>query len=143
MALFSERGRERPLTVFGEKTSFDGVLKFSEGLEIAGKFNGTIKSTGDLRIRKSAVCTVDSITAASIIVEGAVTGKMRAEEKIEMRSGSSVRGNIATSAIKIADNVSFEGNVQMLKGNANVDIFLERGDVLKDKLKSGEQQAGV
>ena len=139
MPLFSENEQERGFTVLGENTFFDGALKFTEELDIAGKFNGKIDATGHLHIRKTASCTVSHITAASIIVEGNVEGNMRAEDRIEMRSGSSVKGDIAASAIKIADNVSFEGNVEMLKGTKDVDIFLERPDVLKAKLKSGEQ----
>ncbi len=138
MALFSEKERERGFTVLGENTFFNGVLKFSEELDIAGKFSGRIDATGALHIRKTSVCNVDSISASSIIVEGSVTGNMRAEDKIEMRTGSSVRGNIAASAIKIADDVSFEGNVEMLKSKNDVDIFLMRPDVLKAKLMGGE-----
>ena len=139
MALFSEKERESAFTILGENTLFDGNLKFSQELAIAGKFKGKIDATGFLHIRKSAACNVDHIAAASILVEGKVDGNLRAEDRIEMRTGCSVRGNVAAAAIKIADNVSFEGNVEMLKGKSDTDIFLMRGDVLKAKLM-GESQ---
>ena len=134
MALFSEKGRESAFTILGENTFFDGELKFSQELDIAGKFSGKIDATGDLHIRKSASCNVDHIAAASIIIEGKVTGNLRAEDRIELRTGCTVHGDVSASAIKIADNVSFEGNVEMVKGKNDADIFLMRGDVLKAKL---------
>ena len=134
MALFSEKQRNSAFTILGENTLFNGTLKFSQELAIAGKFRGKIDATGDLHIRKSAACNVNYIVAETIIVEGRVDGNLRAEDRVEMRSGCSVRGDVSASAIKIADNVSFEGNVEMLKDKSDTDIFLMRGDMLKAKL---------
>ena len=39
---------EKNYTVFGEETEFYGVLKFTDNLEIAGTFEGTIDATGNL-----------------------------------------------------------------------------------------------
>ena len=142
MALFSEKESESAFTILGENTLFDGSLKFSQELAIAGNFKGKIDATGFLHIRKSAACDVDHIAAESIIVEGKVDGNLRAEGRVEMRSGCSVRGDVAASAIKIDDNVSFEGNVEMIKGKSDADIFLMRGDVLKAKLM-GESELGA
>ncbi len=139
MALFSDKEPDKAYTILGEKTFFQGVLKFSDELEIAGKFNGSIQSTGALHIRKTSVCSVDYIQAASIIVDGTVTGNMYAGDKIEMRTGSSVYGNVAASSLKIADDVSFEGNVEMLKSKNDMDIFLMRPDVLKNQLRGGDR----
>lgn len=135
MALFSDKDQGKACTILGEKTFFQGVLKFSDELEIAGKFNGSIKATGALHIRKTSVCSVDYIEAASIIVDGTVSGNMYAGDRIEMRNGSSVCGNISASCLKIADDVSFEGTVEMLKSRGDMDIFLMRPDVLKNQLR--------
>ncbi len=135
MARFSERERERDVTVFGEETRFEGVLRFTEELHIAGTFDGTIDAQGTLVVKKGAVCKADYIKAASIIVEGSVTGDVTAGDRIEMRSGSSVRGNITASRLKIADGVSFEGSVEMIRSTGKIDVFAGRGEVLKDSLR--------
>jgi cytoskeletal protein CcmA (bactofilin family) len=129
-----EEERERIVTVFGEKTKFRGTLRFTEELHIAGSFDGTIDAQGALVVKKGAACRADFIKAASIVVDGSVSGDMTAGDRIEMRSGSSVRGNLTTSRLRIADGVSFEGNVEMIRSNPDIDLFSTRPELLKDQL---------
>lgn len=140
MARFLDKEKERSVTVFGKNTTFHGVLKFSEELQIAGKFEGSIESDGELVIKKGSSCTVDHIRAKSITVEGAVSGDINAGDRLEMKSGSSVKGNISAARLRIADGVSFEGSVEMVSSNEPVDIFTMRSDLLKARLQPGEQE---
>lgn len=114
---------KKNITVLGQETEFDGVIEFTDNLVITGKFNGTIKATGDLEIEKTGVCRVDSIDANSIVISGSVTGNMQAPERVEMCAGSNVTGDVTTSHIRIADNVAFEGQVTMLDSVPDVDLF--------------------
>lgn len=137
MARYKEKERERDVTVLGEKTRFSGVLSFTEELHIAGKFDGTIDAKGSLTVKKGAICTVDFVRAASIIVEGRITGDLAAADRVEMRSGSSVSGNVTTSRLRIADKVDFEGSVEMIRSDtAGFDIFSHRSESLKKHLAS-------
>lgn len=138
MARYTEKEKERDITVFGEKTKFNGVLRFTEELHIAGTFDGTIDAQGALVIKKGAVCRADYIKAASIVLEGAVQGDLTAGDRIEMRSGSSVRGNITASRLRIAEGVSFEGSVEMIRTNSDIDLFSTRSDVLKNQIRIAE-----
>ena len=135
MARYKEKEIEKDITVFGKKTRFNGVLSFSEELHIAGRFDGTIDAVGALVIKKNASCIADYIKAASIIVEGSVQGDLTAGDRIEMRTGSSVRGNLSTSRLRIADGVSFEGQVEMILTHTDHDLFSTRPEVLKDQLR--------
>ena len=116
---------KRNITVFGEETEFDGVLEFSDRLVITGKFSGKINApSGDLEIAKNAACKVSTIDANSIIVAGGdVQGDMNAAECVEICSGSKVTGNITTARIRIANNVEFSGDVNMLEKEPDVDLF--------------------
>ena len=115
---------KKNITVFGEETEFEGVLEFKDRLVITGKFSGKINApAGDLEIDKNAVCKVDKIDANSIIVSGDVTGDMNAAERVEICSGSKVSGNITTARIRIANNVEFSGDVNMLEKEPEVDLF--------------------
>jgi cytoskeletal protein CcmA (bactofilin family) len=134
MSRNNEEDKERSITVFGEKTKFHGVLRFTEELHIAGVFDGTIDAQGALVVKKGATCTANYIKAASIIVEGKIQGDMTAGDRIEMRSGSSVQGNITASRLRIADGVAFEGSVDMIRPNADIDLFSTRPEVLKSQL---------
>ena len=74
-----ENGK-RNFTVLGSETEFEGVLEFTDDLKICGRFNGTISAEGNLEIDKAAVCSVDTMSANSIIISGTVTGNIEAKE---------------------------------------------------------------
>lgn len=115
---------KKNITVFGEETEFDGVLEFKDRLVITGKFNGKINApTGELEIAKDATCNVDNIDVNSIVISGNVNGNMNASERVEICSGSVVNGNVTTARIRIANNVEFSGEVNMLDKEPEVDLF--------------------
>ena len=121
-------------TIFGQETEFEGNLTFSDSLVITGKFNGNINATGDLEIEKSAVCNVDKMTAATVVVSGRVNGNIEASKSVELCKGSKVKGDITTPELRIADNVEFEGSVNMLDEIPNTDIFSISSDEYKKSL---------
>lgn len=129
--------KEKKLTVLGKETVFDGFLKFTEDLHIQGIFSGAIDAQGFLLIGKGAVCKTQYIRAASIVIEGTVYGSLTAADKIEIKTGSIVHGDVRAARIKIADGVSFEGAVHMIRDNAGIDanLFSMHPDQLKQKLR--------
>ncbi len=126
--------QKKNLTVLGSETEFDGKLSFTDTLVITGKFHGTIQSTGELEIEKSAVCDVDSITSNSIVVSGKVSGNLYAKDRIEMCSGSIVSGDIETARLRIADNVDFDGSVKMLDNVPTENLFTSASEEFKKSL---------
>ncbi len=135
MARFSEKEKERNVTVFGEKTKFNGTLRFTDELHIEGSFTGTIDAQGALVLKKGSTCQADFVRAASIVIEGSVQGDLTAGDRIEMKTGSSVRGNITASKLRIADGVSFEGSVEMIRSGSDIDLFSTRSDTLKSQIR--------
>jgi hypothetical protein len=103
----------RNVTVLGKETVFDGVLKFSDDLYIEGKFTGAIDARGSLYIAKGAVCEVQYIKAATVIVEGVVRGAITAVGDVELKPYASVTGDIVANRLKIADNVLFNGAIHI------------------------------
>jgi len=117
--------KDKNLTVLGKETSFNGLMKFNDALHIEGSFTGAIDAKGFLYIGKNATCNVEYIKAASIVVEGSVKGPMTAVGDVELKSHSTVIGNIVAKRLKIADDVSFDGVIHMT-GNEDLlsnDIF--------------------
>lgn len=125
---------KRNFTVLGSETEFDGVLEFTDDLKIKGKFNGTIIAEGNLEIDKTAVCSVNKMSANSIIISGTVDGDIEATERVEMCNGSKVKGNVTTARLRIADNVDFEGQVTMLEQEPDVDLFSVASEEFKQSL---------
>ncbi len=120
----SYQQKEGNVTVLGAETEFDGVLEFTDNLVIAGKFNGTIKSSGSLVIEKAGSCTVDTAAAESVTIAGEVEGNVSAIDKLEMLSGSRVVGDVEATRLRIEDNVNFSGAVKMKDEIPDMDIFL-------------------
>ena len=109
--------------VFGKATSFSGILKFKTTLRIQGKFKGTIEATGALIVDKDATVEADRITVSSLTVFGSVSGAIHAVDKIDMMSGSQVRGDVRAARLRIADGVLFEGQCSMTGVDREVEIF--------------------
>lgn len=128
------------VTIFGQETEFEGTLEFTDSLVITGKFKGTINATGSLNIEKSAQCNVDSIVAESIVVSGSVNGNIDGKERVELCSGSKVKGDVKTARFRIADNVEFEGQVTMLDEVPEQDLFSVASEEYKKALIVKTQQ---
>lgn len=125
---------KKTLTVFGPETEFDGVLEFSDDLVITGKFNGRIKATGNLEIARDAICTVEKISAKSVVISGNVTGDIEASERVEICNGGVVEGDIITSRIRIENNVEFEGEITMLDSVPEENLFASASNEYKQAM---------
>lgn len=127
------------ITVLGEETCFEGYLEFTDSLVVTGKFDGTIKSEGKLEIAKTAECEVDEMSASSIMIAGSVKGNINARDRLEIRSGSKITGDIKTRKLRIAENVEYQGAVTMLEDAQDVDVFSVSTAEFKEQLQ-GDQQ---
>ena len=101
-------------TVFGKDTEFNGDLSFNKSLQINGKFEGEIHSSGFLVIGESAVIKAN-IKAKTVILKGEVHGNIEALSKLEIEATGKLYGNIRTSKLTIADGVIFHGKCEMIK----------------------------
>ena len=122
------------LTVFGSETEFDGVLEFTDSVVITGKFHGTINASGNLEIEKNAICNVDNMKAQSVVISGQGTGNVEGKERIELCSGSKVKGDLTSARLRIADNVEFDGKVTMIDEIPSTDIFAVGSQEFKNSL---------
>ena len=100
-------------TYFGKNTQFIGSLEFERPLQINGRFQGEINSTGVLVIGEMAEIEAN-IKVATVIVGGHVIGNIDASSRVEMLANGKVNGNIRTPKLQIADGVIFEGNCEMV-----------------------------
>lgn len=127
------------ITVLGEETCFEGYLEFTDSLVVTGRFEGTIKSEGKLEIAKTAECEVDEMSASSILIAGSVKGNINARDRLEIRSGSKITGDIKTRKLRIAENVEYQGSVTMLDDVQDVDVFSVLTSEFKEQLRNDQQ----
>ena len=123
------------VVIFGNSTSFNGLLRFKESLCIQGKFKGTIEASGDLIVDKGAVVEADHISVTSLVVYGTVIGAVHAVDKIDMLPGAEVKGDVSAARLRIADGVLFEGQCSMTGISKDVEIFSRPTEEIKAELQ--------
>jgi cytoskeletal protein CcmA (bactofilin family) len=98
--------------VIAHPSNIEGRVSGSCEIVINGLVKGTIDGTGRVTISEQG--RVEATTHGRVvIVGGAVTGDITADEKIELESSARVDGNITAPRILIKDGASFKGQVNM------------------------------
>ena len=103
----------RDLVNIGKSVVIKGELNGSEDLTIEGQVEGKIEL-------KDHVLTIGpngkikaQVFAKALIVLGEVSGNVTATDKVEIRDGGSVDGDIISPRVAIADGAHFRGSVDM------------------------------
>ncbi len=104
-------------TLLGKGSEFEGKLTFEGTVRIDGKLSGEIFTDDVLVVGEGAEVNAE-IEVGSIIIEGQVTGNVRAKRSVEIHAPGRVRGNIVTPSLFIDKGVIFEGNCQMESAQA-------------------------
>ena len=99
-------------TLLGRGSEFEGKLTFEGTVRIDGKLSGEIFSDDVLVIGEGASVSAE-IDVGVLIVEGNVTGNIRAKRAVELHAPARVRGNIETPSLYVDKGVLFEGNCKM------------------------------
>ncbi len=110
---------ERDMVHIGKSIIIKGELAGSEDLTIEGHVEGKIEL-------KDHVLTIGpngkikaQVFAKSVIVLGEVNGNVTASDKVDIRDGGSVDGDIISPRVAIAEGAHFRGSVDMQrKGGA-------------------------
>jgi cytoskeletal protein CcmA (bactofilin family) len=97
----------------GKSVVIKGELSGSEDLTIEGLVEGKIELKENvLTIGPNGKIKAE-VFAKALIVQGEVNGNITATEKVEIRDGGSVDGDIVSPRVAIADGAHFRGSVDM------------------------------
>jgi len=97
----------------GQSIQIEGTLTGNEDLTIDGRVQGTIKLNGHaLTIGPNGKIEA-GLRAKSIIVQGEVKGNVTADDKIQITSSGSVKGDLRAPRIALDDGARFAGSVDM------------------------------
>lgn len=109
----TRRQIERDVVNIGKSVVIKGELNGSEDLTIEGHVEGKIEL-------KDHVLTIGpngkikaEVYAKAVIVLGEVHGNVLATEKVDIRDGGSVDGDIVSPRVAIAEGAHFRGSVDM------------------------------
>jgi cytoskeletal protein CcmA (bactofilin family) len=101
------------VTCLGATLTIEGKITSEEDLQIDGKIQGPISVQGRrLTVGHTAELNSD-VNAGEVIVYGKVVGKLHARDRVEIKKGGSVFGDITTVRISIEDGADFKGRIEI------------------------------
>ena len=107
------RSSSREAAVIGPSIQIDGDVRGEEDLVIKGEVNGTVRL-----VKNSVTVGVEGsikadVHAQVIYVEGAVKGDLYASERVSIRKGAMVAGNIMAPSVSLDEGAKFKGSIEM------------------------------
>src|SRR5204862_6048488 len=109
---------ERDLVNIGKSVVIKGELSGSEDLTIEGQVEGKIELKDHLLTIGPNGRIKAQVFAKTVIVLGEVNGNVTASEKVDIRDGGSVDGDIVSPRVAIAEGAHFRGSVDMQRKGA-------------------------
>ena len=111
------KGRSEPDMVnIGKSVVIKGDLQGSEDLTIEGQVEGTIQLTEHVLTVGPNGRLNAKVFAKTVIVLGTVRGDISASEKVDIRDGATVDGDVVAPRVAIAEGAQFHGSVDMQQG---------------------------
>jgi cytoskeletal protein CcmA (bactofilin family) len=87
----------------------------SEWLYIDGKVEGAISLPGGRVTVSRDAQVAANISAREVVVLGKVRGNIDASDRVDLRSASSLIGNVIAQRITIGDGAFFKGSMEICK----------------------------
>ncbi len=107
------KGDGRPVNaLLGKGASFEGKLVFEGTVHVNGHFKGEIRSDDTLVIGEGAVVDGD-IQVGTLIVNGEVSGSIKAKELVELQPPARVRASVEAPSFVMARGARFDGSSRM------------------------------
>jgi cytoskeletal protein CcmA (bactofilin family) len=99
-------------TVIANGTKVHGTMQGRNGVRVAGFFEGEINVEGAVWIERQGEVQ-GTVKAPGVIIEGQSKGDIESSEKIEVRAGGQLTGNIRCNTLAMAEGCFFQGQVKM------------------------------
>ena len=104
-------------TLIGGSTTLSGDVSADEDIQVLGRVEGTLATSGDLTVALEAVVMAD-VTARRVLVQGALVGEVQASELVEIGGDARVSGNITAPRISVEEGAQVSGSINMGGGSA-------------------------
>jgi cytoskeletal protein CcmA (bactofilin family) len=104
--------------VIGKTIVITGDITGSEPLHVEGRVKGNIRLDGSyLNIGPEATLQ-SNISAREVVVRGSVTGNINVSERIDIRNGGSLVGEVAAHSVSIEEGAYFKGSIDMRRAES-------------------------
>jgi cytoskeletal protein CcmA (bactofilin family) len=109
----------------GPNLRIQGDISGNEDLRVEGALEGSI-TLGGYRLTVGPKSRVDGeIKVREAVVLGEVNGNIYARDRLEIKNGSSVEGDLSTARIQIEDGAYFKGGIEIDSSNTQVGADLD------------------
>lgn len=95
-------------TTIGADAAFKGQLQFDKAARILGKFEGEVKSKGQLVVAEGAIFSGEA-EVGDARVEGQVTGNLHVGGKVNLAASARVEGDIQAERLEVAEGAVLVG----------------------------------
>jgi cytoskeletal protein CcmA (bactofilin family) len=99
-------------TIIGSNITIEGDISGNDALVIEGIVRGTVNVKGAVTITQDGHVEA-SIDSQSIEIAGTVEGNVTATDKIDIKAGGRLVGDVKAPRVLIADGAAFKGNINM------------------------------
>jgi cytoskeletal protein CcmA (bactofilin family) len=110
--------QQLPNTLIGVNSSFRGTLMVTGTLRIDGEFEGDILNCERLEVGEHGSMRAD-IEVREAVIQGRVTGNVRALATIELRAGARMLGDVSAMTVSMEPGVHFTGRCTMLESGSS------------------------
>ena len=105
----------------GPSVVVKGAISANEPLRVSGRVEGTIAVPGHVLTIEAGAHVSASVSAAAIVVAGTVTGTLVAEDRIALRAGADVDGDLSAPRLAVDEGACVRGTA-VIGGPREVDL---------------------
>ncbi|MGD9199707.1 MAG: polymer-forming cytoskeletal protein, partial [Desulfobacterales bacterium] len=91
-----------------------GEIQGPENLHVEGYIKGAVALSGNIFVGNTGIVEAD-LEAKSIIIQGEVTGNVKAHQQLEIHPSGKLIGDCTAGSIDIKEGAVFEGRSMMIK----------------------------
>lgn len=102
------------LSVIGETMRIQGTLTSNEEILVNGELSGQLHMNHRLTIGAKGKVEA-GVQAKEVIIAGSVKGNVDAAERITLRAGANLVGDVKTAGIVIEDGAYFKGGIDITR----------------------------
>ncbi len=95
-------------TTIGADAVFKGHLEFEKSVRLLGKFDGEIKSGGELFVAEGATLNGD-VKTGTIRIEGQVKGNIDAKTRVQLSSSARLEGDVQAQRLEVEEGAVLIG----------------------------------
>jgi len=99
-------------TIIGSNITIEGDISGNDPLIIEGVVRGTVSVKSAVTVTQDGHVEA-SVDSHSIEIAGSVEGNVSATDKVDIKAGGRLVGDVKAPRVLIADGAAFKGNINM------------------------------